>query len=78
MEKAGQALLDAPLASANNVGPLLAKLAQPEAHDQASVIMKDLTTGLGLERAWQDAPFFFVRPTGFDSCPVRPSCQSCW
>lgn len=37
MEKAGQALLDAPLASANNVGPLLAKLAQPDAHDEASM-----------------------------------------
>jgi len=37
VEKAGQALLDAPLASANNVGPLLAKLAQPDAHDEASM-----------------------------------------
>lgn len=32
MEAAGQALLDAPLEAANNVPPLLAKLAEPAAH----------------------------------------------
>lgn len=34
VEAAGQALLDAPLQAANNVPQLLAKLADPAAHDQ--------------------------------------------
>ena len=34
MEAAGQALLDAPLESANNVGPLLSKLAELDSHEE--------------------------------------------
>jgi hypothetical protein len=42
VEAAGQALLDAPLQAANNVPLLLAKIAEPAAHDKASSTISDV------------------------------------